>query len=159
MMKKQILLFLALVLACHFSDAQTLSNTPSALAKPNTWKDSQLIQPSDLVLLIKDQNAKKPLIFNIGAVDDIEGAKNFGASHETANLEKFKKELETLPKNTFLIVYCGCCPFERCPNIRPAFSLLNEMGFVNARLLNIPKNLKTDWIEKGYPLAEKKAPQ
>ena len=157
-MKKFLLPFLIILLISFISRGQSLPATPAPLGKPNTWKESQLIQPSELVSLIKDP-AKKPLIFNIGVVDDIEGAKSFGASSEAENLEKFKKTLGSLSKNSFLVVYCGCCPFSRCPNVRPVFSLLNEMGFVNARLLNIPNNIKTDWIAKGYPLAQKKSAQ
>jgi alkanesulfonate monooxygenase len=40
---------------------------------------------------------------------------------------------------------------DRCPNIRPAFSLLNEMKFTHAHLLNLEHNIKTDWVAKGYP--------
>jgi len=53
------------------------------------------------------------------------------------------------------VIYCGCCPFEHCPNVRPAFQLLNEMKFTNQKLLNLSTNLKTDWIDKGYPVAKK----
>jgi len=155
-MKKFLLPVLVILFTSLITQGQTLPNAPAPLGKPNTWKESQLIQPAELASMIKDPNAKKPLIFNIGVVDDIEGAKSFGASREAENVEKLKKALEGLPKNTFLVVYCGCCPFDRCPNIRPAFSALNDMGFVNARLLNIPRNLKTDWVEKGFPLAQKK---
>jgi hypothetical protein len=52
-----------------------------------------------------------------------------------------------------VIIYCGCCPFDKCPNIRPAFAALKEMGFKNARLLDLPKNIKADWLDKNYPAA------
>ena len=74
-----------------------------------------------------------------------------GPAHEKENLEKLKRQLIPLPKDADIVIYCGCCPFEHCPNIRPAFSLLNEMKFSNARLLNLEHNIKTDWISKGYP--------
>jgi thiosulfate/3-mercaptopyruvate sulfurtransferase len=51
-----------------------------------------------------------------------------------------------------VIIYCGCCPFRRCPNIRPAFELLKKMKFTNLKLLNLPTGLNEDWIHKGYPL-------
>jgi thiosulfate/3-mercaptopyruvate sulfurtransferase len=35
------------------------------------------------------------------------------------------------------------------PNIRPAFKLLTEMEFTHFKLLNLPHNLKTDWIDRG----------
>ena len=69
--------------------------------------------------------------------------------------DQFKQELSKLSKSSQVVVYCGCCPFERCPNIRPAFNLMKGMGFINGKLLNIPTNLKQNWIDKGYPLASK----
>ena len=43
-------------------------------------------------------------------------------------------------------------PYKNCPNVRPAFTLLNEMKFTNHKLLDLPANLKVDWIDKGYPM-------
>ncbi|WP_411275163.1 rhodanese-like domain-containing protein [Daejeonella sp.] len=118
------------------------------------WSKNQLIQPSQLAGLINNPKAAKPLIFNIGVVEDIKGAKNMGAASEKENLERFKKALTKLPKTTPVVVYCGCCPFEKCPNIRPAFKALQSGGFTKAHLLNLPTNIKVDWINKGYPLAK-----
>lgn len=117
------------------------------------WTKNQLIQPDQLAALIKNPKAAKPLIFNIGVVEDIKGAKNMGAASEKENLERFQKAIQGLPKSTFLVVYCGCCPFDKCPNIRPAFQALKDSGFTRARLLNLAANIKVDWINKGYPLA------
>lgn len=143
-----LLLFFSATL---ITKAQSVLSNKKSLGR-DPWTQSQLIQPSELAALIANQGAKKPLIFNIGVVDDIPGTKNMGGVSEKENLEKFKKALTRLPKSTFLVVYCGCCPFDKCPNIRPAYSLLNSMGFSNGRLLNLPVNLKQNWIDKGYPL-------
>jgi thiosulfate/3-mercaptopyruvate sulfurtransferase len=51
-----------------------------------------------------------------------------------------------------VVIYCGCCPFSRCPNVRPAFELLKEMKFTMPRLLNLPHSLNDDWVSKGYPM-------
>lgn len=135
------------------AEAQTFpgSGNPS-WKKSDPWKRSQLMQASDLASLLKNPKAKKPLIYNIGVMQDIKGARNFGAASEKENLNRFKKTLKGLPKATFLVVYCGCCPFDKCPNIRPAVRAINEMGFTNAKLLNLPTNIKVDWKDKGYPL-------
>jgi len=39
----------------------------------------------------------------------------------------------------------------RCPNIRPAFLALRDMGFTRLRVLMLPTDLYTDWVQKGYP--------
>ncbi len=103
--------------------------------------------------MIKTGNA--PLIYNIGAVEDIITAKHVGPVKEAKNLEKFKNMIAALPKTTELVIYCGCCPLPKCPNVRPAYSELKAAGFTNIRVLNLPVNLKTNWIDAGYPLAAK----
>jgi thiosulfate/3-mercaptopyruvate sulfurtransferase len=140
------------VLSTLSSIGQTLPKTLQLEKNKANWSKSQLMEPSALAALINDQMAAKPLIFNIGVVQDIKGAKNMGAASEKENLQRFKTMLKKLPKNTSLVVYCGCCPFEKCPNIRPAMQALNDGGFKKARLLNLSTNIKTDWINRGYPV-------
>jgi hypothetical protein len=82
----------------------------------------------------------------------IKNSIDIGPAKEKANLEKFKKELGKLPKDASIVIYCGCCPFDHCPNIRPAFTLLNDMKFTNQKLLNIPHNIKVDWKDHNYPV-------
>jgi hypothetical protein len=142
-------ILLGITLSTH---AQTFPANPSWNTK-EPWKKNQLMPPSDLASLIKNPKAKKPIIFNIGVMEDIKGARKMGAATERENLERFKKALKTLPRTSFIVVYCGCCPFNKCPNIRPAMTALNQMGFSNAKLLNLPANIKVDWKDKGYPLA------
>jgi thiosulfate/3-mercaptopyruvate sulfurtransferase len=57
----------------------------------------------------------------------------------------------TLPKTTNVVIYCGCCPMERCPNVRPAFTALRELGLAKLRVLILPTSFEVDWAEKGYP--------
>lgn len=116
------------------------------------WTEKQLMQPADLAKVINDPAAAKPIIFGIGFGGGIKGAIDLGPAKES--VEKLKTELSKLPKDANIVIYCGCCPFVHCPNIRPAFKLLNEMKFTNHKLLNLSQNLKTDWIDKGYPVSE-----
>ena len=50
------------------------------------------------------------------------------------------------------MIYCGCCTLEKCPNIRAAFTALNDMGFTHLRVLLLLTDFNTDWISKGYPI-------
>ena len=118
---------------------------------PEPWTASQLMAPSDLAVLLNSPTAKKPLVYSVGPGALIRGSIDLGPAHEKENLDKLKLALGRLPKNADIVIYCGCCPFDRCPNIRPAFTLLNEMKFTNARLLNLEHNIHTDWVAKGYP--------
>jgi len=116
------------------------------------WTPEQLMAPADLAATMNDPMAKKPVLICVGPGALIMGSLDMGPAGENANLEKLKQELNKMPRDTNLVIYCGCCPFEHCPNIRPAFRLINELKFRNAHLLNLEHNLKTDWIDKGYPV-------
>lgn len=139
----QLFIFILIVAACHQSQAQ----------KPENWTADQLMEPAQLAETLA---AKKdiPVIFNVGPGAIIPHSIDMGAADDTANLERFKIGIRNLPKATNIVVYCGCCPFDHCPNIRPAIDLLQKMNFTNYHLLNLPHNIKTDWIEKGYPVAK-----
>ncbi len=120
---------------------------------PEPWTAGQLMAPADLAAIIDDPNAKKPIILCVGPGALIRGSLDMGPAKEKENLEKLKQQLNKLPRDAEVVIYCGCCPFEHCPNIRPAFILLNEMKFRNAHLLNLEHNINADWIAKGYPKA------
>jgi hypothetical protein len=113
--------------------------------------------PADLAEVINNPATKKPVIICVGPGALIKGSIDTGPAKEKENLEKLRKELTGLSKDADIVIYCGCCPFDHCPNIRPAFSLLNEMKFTNHKLLNLEHNLRTDWVNKGYPQKKPKA--
>lgn len=117
---------------------------------PVNWTNKQLIEPSELAAAIKNQKTA-PMIFSVGPAATIPHSIDIGMVKDKPNLDKFKHELNKLPKQTKIVVYCGCCPYEHCPNVRPAIDVLKEMKFTNYFLLNLPNNIKKDWIDKGYP--------
>jgi hypothetical protein len=118
---------------------------------PINWTAKQLMEPATLANTI--QSGKNvPLILSVGPGAVIPGSKDIGMTKDAQNLVKFKNALKGMPKNTKVVVYCGCCPFERCPNVRPAIAALKELKFTNYYLLNIPTSIKKDWIDKGYPV-------
>ncbi len=138
---KRILVFIVALVAAMQAYTQT-----------EPWKDSQLLDPAKLAASLKNTGTSKPTIFCIGPQSIIPTSIFIGPTKDKTNLETFRKRLEKLPKNTDIVIYCGCCPFKNCPNIRPAFELLNSMKFTNAKLLDIPHNIRTDWINQGYPV-------
>jgi thiosulfate/3-mercaptopyruvate sulfurtransferase len=120
-------------------------------ADTEPWTEKQLMPPSELAQLINHNSAHLPILFSIGPGAIVKGSVDIGPAKEKENLKKLKQQLSKLPKDTAIVIYCGCCPFQHCPNIRPAFKLLNKMKFTDHRLLNLPKNIKVDWIDKGFP--------
>lgn len=147
------------MIAAIGANAQTLQSIPKSLDKQDLWTNKDLIQPAELAAILANKKSKKPVILNIGVVEDIAGAKNIGAANKAENLTALKANLQKLSKSSSVVIYCGCCPFDKCPNIRPAFNLMKSMGFINGRLLNIPVNLKQNWINKGYPLQAISTPE
>ncbi len=121
-------------------------------AQQEPWTEQQLLEPRDLAQIVENPQDSL-VIFSLGAGGIIPGSKDTGPSGEEQSLNNLRKELEKLPKDSDIVIYCGCCPFNICPNVRPAFTLLNEMQFTNHQLLNLRDNIKVDWIDKGYPVA------
>lgn len=147
--------FCLFVSLLSFSTAKAQTSPTNMPATLNTypWNSNELMEPSALAAAIKNTSASLPLVLNIGAVEDIKGATHIGAVSNADNLKALVKAVADLPKNKAIVIYCGCCPFTRCPNIKPAFNELKKQGFTNVKLLNLPVNLKTNWIAEGYPLA------
>ena len=139
-----ILAIVFIAIAFHSAYSQK-SNEP--------WTKQQLMEPADLAKILNNQKAAQPVVFCIGPQAVIKNSIYIGSTRDKNNLNTLKQKLEKLPKNSNIIIYCGCCPFDRCPNIRPAFDLLNEMQFKNQKLLNLTRNIKVDWIDKGYPIS------
>ena len=75
-----------------------------------------------------------------------------GTASKEEGLAELKKWLATLPRSANLVIYCGCCPFDRCPNIRPAYTAVHDLGFTHVRVLVLPTSFAADWVEKGYPI-------
>lgn len=119
----------------------------------NNWTKEQLMAPASLAQDIRENKAL-PLILSVGPMALIPHSTDLGPASEPENLENFKKELLKFPKDTSIVIYCGCCPFERCPNVRPAIALLKEMKFTNYHLLNLPVSIKANWIDKDYPTVD-----
>jgi rhodanese-related sulfurtransferase len=133
-----------------FSFLIVLLSLSASAQNPVNWTKDELMEPAALAAILA--NGKDvPVILSVGPGATIPQSKHIGMTNEDANLASLKKSLAALPKTQPVVIYCGCCPFEHCPNVRPAIAVLKELQFANYKLLNLPKNLKTDWIDKGYP--------
>ncbi|HEX5026200.1 MAG TPA: rhodanese-like domain-containing protein [Agriterribacter sp.] len=143
-MNKNLIIFALITLA--FSKISLGQNS----ADP--WKPEQLLSPAVLDSVIKSGANIEPLIICVGPSALIKGSVDAGPAKEKGNLDKLRQLLSNEKRDREIVIYCGCCPFDRCPNIRPAFQLLHEMKFTHPMLLNLAKNLKTDWIDHGYSI-------
>ncbi len=118
------------------------------------WTQQQLLPPAELANVLNNPKAPQPIVFSIGMEAIIKNSIDIGPVMMGQNLNLLKQKLNNLPKNAQIVVYCGCCPFASCPNVRPAMQLLKDMQFTNYKLLNLPDNIKVDWIDKNYPMVD-----
>jgi hypothetical protein len=128
---------------------------PNAVAQKRVpWTQAQLMPPATLAQKINNKQAGEIMLVCVGPDAMIPGSMDIGPGQEKANIGKLKTYLNGINRNREVVVYCGCCPFDKCPNIRPAFQLLQEMGFKNGKVLDLPQNIKANWLDKGYPVTE-----
>lgn len=124
----------------------------SAMAQTPVWKKEQLMPTKDLADKINANANDKPLLFNVGPMDNIKTSVVVGRATSVTGIEKIKSTLAWENKNRTVVVYCGCCSYASCPNIKPAYDAVVAAGFKNAKVLELPVGLKEDWVAKGYPM-------
>ncbi len=118
------------------------------------WSKAELLQPAELAASL---NSAHPPVILCTAFSVLYRSKRIphaieaGPGSKPEGLALLKKAAAGLPKDADIVLYCGCCPMDRCPNIRPAYRTLREMGFQHIRVLEIPHNMHEDWFGKGYP--------
>ncbi len=116
---------------------------------------AQLIQPADLNRLLQGPEKSRPLVLQVGsrmmfAESHIAGSQFAGPGVQASGLQLLDSKVATMAKNRFIVIYCGCCPWNHCPNVGPAFKHLHDMGFTNVKVLYLANNFGDDWVNKGY---------
>ena len=139
-MKKVLLLAIGLM-AGGFTQAQT-------------WKKEQIMPTAELSEKIKTAAKDVPVVFNVGPMENIKGAVFVGRATSATFPDQLKRELNMVPKTRTVVVYCGCCSFSSCPNLKPAYDAVVALGYKNARVLDLPEGIKPDWVAKKYPMEE-----
>ena len=133
--------------------------TPTPTASALSIPESQWIKPEELLQMQKAKGAEKPLILQVGshmlfAQAHIPGSEYAGPGSQQAGIQQLQNRASALPRRKIIVLYCGCCPLNRCPNLAPAYAKLSEMGFTNVKVLYLPNNFGSDWADKGYPVEQ-----
>ncbi len=141
-------LTLPLLLLCLTAAAQE--------ANQNPWQPSELSAPSKIADELKTPDSSRH-IFYVGFPILYKGAHVktaafTGPCSQKEGLDLLTSAVKNVPHDAEIIIYCGCCPFVRCPNIRPAYQALKGLGYSHIKVLELATNLHTDWVEKGYPV-------
>jgi thiosulfate/3-mercaptopyruvate sulfurtransferase len=145
-------LFTVIAVAVGFALAQD----PAKQEDPLPSGSNQLILAEELAQALK--GARKPVVLYVGpksfyAQAHIPGAENIGPVSRPEGMEKLRARAATLAKDSPVVIYCGCCPWSHCPNIRPAYTELKKAGFTSVRVLYLENSFGTNWKDKGLPVA------
>ena len=121
------------------------------------WKDARQISIPELVKRIAGPAAQRPVVLQVGfqVLYDgahIPGATFAGPATTSEGIARLRSEAEKIPRGKEVVIYCGCCPWEKCPNVHPAYDELRKMRFTNLVVLLIPHDFHQDWIVPGYPI-------
>ena len=135
------------------------ATAPAAPRAASSIPKADLIQPADLAANLKSASGPKPLLLHVGfhilyTQAHIPGSEFVGPASDEAGLKLLQNRVAKLPRNTSIVIYCGCCPWGDCPNIAAAYDALHALGFKQVKALYIADNFGTDWIDKGYPVAK-----
>lgn len=128
---------------------------PVAMVGASSIPQDALMQPADVLRLLK--GGARPAVFQVGSrlmfsQAHIPGAIYAGPGSQPAGIDLLASRVAGLPKDAFIVIYCGCCPWNRCPNIGPAYQRLRAMGYTHVKAMYVATNFGDDWVNKGYPV-------
>lgn len=140
-------------------DVQTLNDKSLSIKPADPWTIDHIVTPDELSKELASKKSKKPLIFHVGfeflfKQAHIPGSIYAGPASKQAGIDKIKSEVKGIKHDQEIVIYCGCCPWTDCPNIRQAYSCFNDLGFTNVKVLYITDNFIKNWKNKGYPVAK-----
>ena len=125
--------------------------------EPSPIPAADLINAQDLAKILQSPQGERPLLIYAGfrfpyTQAHLPGSEYYGPAANEAVVNQVRKRVEGLARSRFIVIYCGCCPWSRCPNVKPAYQALHNLGFTKLKVLYIPDNLGTDWVNRGYPV-------
>jgi thiosulfate/3-mercaptopyruvate sulfurtransferase len=118
--------------------------------------DLPVIQPAELAAQLKASGAKT-VVIQVGPnvlyrSHHIPGALYGGPAGKAEGLDVLKAAVKDVAHDRDVVIYCGCCPWDKCPNVKPALELLKQLGFTHVKAMYSGTNFKTDWTDQGFPV-------
>jgi rhodanese-related sulfurtransferase len=156
-MKRFAAVVLAGILLSAWPGHAQFSNPGGGSSSATTIPESDQMQPAELVKMLKAPGAQQPVVFQVGSFvmfeqAHIPNAGFAGPGSQQNGMILLKKFAAPLPKDKLIVIYCGCCPWNRCPNVGPAYKYLHELGYTKVKVLYLAHNFGDDWVAKGYPV-------
>ena len=155
MSSRRLVRILALASLSLLAAALLIFSTGLAQGSSDPWSPSQTVQPNELAKELSDAKSAPTTVFvgfqRLYTAGHIKGSQFHGSGGSVDGIPQLKAWAAALPRSTNLVIYCGCCPMDHCPNLRPAFAVLRDMGFTKLRVLILPDSFAADWADKGLP--------
>lgn len=156
---RSVLVLATLLVTAAVFSAPYASAAGAAAAKANPWPPSQQVSANALAREL--EAGKKPVVVCVGfpilyEAAHIPGAQIEGPARDAAGIARLVKWAHSIRPDTPVIIYCGCCPFAECPNIRPAYEALRRAGLTHIQVLYLPHSFAKDWVNVGYPTTRPK---
>jgi thiosulfate/3-mercaptopyruvate sulfurtransferase len=113
--------------------------------------------PRDLAARLDEVRDGKLDVLHVGPLylygkARIPHARHAGEASTAEGYAAIVAELRKLAPTREVVLYCGCCPTQNCPNIVPTERAARDVGLKRAFVLDLPTTLKADWTEHGYPV-------
>lgn len=151
----------AIVAALFVVGAALAVGKKGATAVAPEWRNARQISATELAKKLSGPAKTRPVVLQVGFEvlyqgGHVPGAIFAGPASTKEGLSKLRAMAERIPHNEEVILYCGCCPWEKCPNVHPAYDELRRMGFSRLVVLLVPQDFAHDWIGQGFPVARSK---
>ena len=154
-MRRRTFLVALLASACSRNDdGKTTGSAPAPPRVSFPWPAERLVPPAELAKRLSA--GEKITVVQVGpaslfASAHVPGAVATGEAGDDVGLAGLARFAAPLPRDREIIVYCGCCPWKNCPNIRPAYrKLAEELKFTNVRVLDLPTTFRAGWTDQGF---------
>jgi thiosulfate/3-mercaptopyruvate sulfurtransferase len=152
----------AMLMACIVVALQTQSAPGRPAQIPSAGKAAELatavqIEPEALAKLLQTSKAgTNPVVLHVGFKNFYDQARIPGSSYagpgsKLEGLELLRQRVASLKREQLIVLYCGCCPWDKCPNVKPAYDALHAMGFTNVKVVHIAENFGANWMNAGLP--------
>jgi thiosulfate/3-mercaptopyruvate sulfurtransferase len=117
------------------------------------------IEPEALAKMLQASKGEKPVVLHVGFKNlygqaKIPGSDYAGPGSTPEGLELLRQRVSSLQHKQLIVLYCGCCPWDKCPNAKPAYEALHAMGFSNVKVVHIAENFGADWVTPGLPVTK-----
>jgi hypothetical protein len=109
-----------------------------------------------LAARIADVRAGRVRVFHVGPAisfhHHVPSSVRVGDARTEQGYAALCTELRKAAADVDVVLYCGCCPVDHCPNVRPASRAITEVKRARTWVLRLPTNFDRDWVDKGYPV-------